>query len=283
MRRHDDVGAADRTAARALQAGDAPVVEDFDIGNRDQQVRLVELRPILVEHFRSEQQPAGGGVARTERPETVQDKGAVGPANGLSARPDDRGDGLVGVLAIDVLLRLAVHVAHQPAVRMIDAENPGRGVAAAGDGGDGVHVSAHGQLLASAGARLQHVEQAAGPEKVDQFVRHAPQVLGRRGEASKVADQTLGDLLDIGLSGTIVHADVQVFLPLPIGHSARSISRSIRVGPCDNAVIHSPTETQSHLPPPLRSVLRHGRFTRPSSGDPASGSSRDRRLNVFPQ
>ena len=78
MRWHSDVGAFDRAAARALQARDMPIVEDFDGLDGHQKIALlVELLPGFVEDLHVQQQPAGGGVAGAEGPEAVQQVASV--------------------------------------------------------------------------------------------------------------------------------------------------------------------------------------------------------------
>ena len=60
MRWHSDVGAFDRAAARALQARDMPIVEDFDGLDGHQKIAVVELSPGFVEDLGapSNSQPA---------------------------------------------------------------------------------------------------------------------------------------------------------------------------------------------------------------------------------
>ena len=170
--------AGQRIAAGALEAGNIPVVADFDSAGRNDEIAGFDQLAGLVEHLGAQDQPVGVVAAGTEGPEPLQRVAAVGAAHRLAARTDHGGDQVCRVRAVDFLERLLREMAEHPAVRVGDAGDPGGRAATLGQRADDVEMRAQRHFPAAGAARLDDPEQPLLLHQPDRIVGHPAQVVG---------------------------------------------------------------------------------------------------------
>ena len=170
MLRHEGAIDLDVVAAGGLQAIGVPGVDDLVIALGQQEGAVFGRAAGFREDQRAQENPVAMLAAGGEAPLAGQVEAAIGLLD-LADRLVGRRDQDARILGPDIFLRLEREQAHLQRMNADDAQHPGAGHAALGDGDLHLEEDVGFHLEAAPALGLQNVEEAGFLEIADGFVR----------------------------------------------------------------------------------------------------------------